>query len=299
MPDKNSFRMGIRLGGLVILLALLLVAAPTQSAEAPTGITISFIDVGQGDATLIRDGTGFDVLVDGGNKSAGAGLIEFIQSSGVDDLEMVIATHADRDHIGGLIVLLESDEILIENVYYNGYPGDTLTWQEFEAAVTAEGLPLTPLQYPLSQAWGGFAVEVLNPTDNLIDPEQNAASIVLMLDYAQISIILPGDIDASIEQLLPGRTSSLEADVLKVAHHGSKFSTSSAFLAEVQPVEAIISVGQNSYGHPAPETLQRLFQSGAGIWRTDLLGTITLSSDGIYYDILPKIVILPLISQLY
>ena len=291
--------MRVHPGVLVTLLALLLVAAPTGSAEAPAEVTFTFVDVGQGDATLIRDGAGFDVLIDGGNKSAGEVLIEYIQSEGVDDLEMVIATHADRDHIGGLIVLLESDEVLVEGVYFNGYPGDTLTWQEFEAAVIAEGLLLSPLQYPLIQTWGQFDVEVLNPPGSLVDPDQNKASIVLIIDYAQISVILPGDIDSSVEQLLPGRKTSLQAEILKVAHHGSKSSTSTAFLADVQPEQGIISVGQNAYGHPAEETLERLTQAGARAWRTDMLGSITLISDGFSYHLLPRTVFLPLLFTLY
>lgn len=296
---KNLLHTRARLIGLLIILPLLLAAAPTTSAEAPAEITITFIDVGQGDATLIRDGNGFDVLIDGGNKSAGETVIEHIQSAGVDDLELVIASHADRDHVGGLIVLLESDEILVENVYFNGYPGDTLTWQEFEAAVIAEGLLLSPLQYPLSQSWGNLEVEVLNPPGNLVDPEQNEASIVLLVDYAQTSVFFPGDIDSGVEQLLPGRTSSLKAAILKVAHHGSQFSTSTAFLTDVQPDEAIISVGQNAYGHPAQETVERLTQAGASVSRTDMLGSITLFSDEISYDLLPRISFLPLLFGKY
>jgi len=289
----------VRLRWLVFLLPLLLGVTPGKSAVNPAQISVSFIDVGQGDATLIRDGAGVDILVDGGNKSAGEFVIEHMQSAGVDDLEMIIATHADRDHIGGLITILESDDVLVESVYFNGYPGDTLTWQEFEAAVAADGLVLLPLQYPATQSWGEFDVQVLNPLDNLVDPGQNEASVVLLIDYAQINFFLPGDIDSSVEQLLPGRTSSLQVDVLKVAHHGSKFSTSDDFLEDVQPAEAVISVGANAYGHPALETVERLINTDTNIWRTDMLGTITLSSDGSTYDILPRITFLPLQAQGY
>jgi competence protein ComEC len=276
---------------------LLLGAEPTQSSPNAPRISITFIDVGQGDATLIRDGNGFDILIDGGNKSAGSMVLDTIQSAGVDDLEIVLASHADRDHIGGLITLLESDEIIIESVFFNGYPGDTLTWQEFEAAVDADGLMLLPLQYPLTQSWGSLDVQVLNPPNNLIDPEQNEASVVLLIGYAQIDLLLPADIDAGVEQLLPGRTTGLQADILKVAHHGSKFSSSPAFLQAVQPSEAVISVGPNSYGHPAPETLERLNDIGTHIWRTDMLGSITLTSDGSSYSFLPRIAYLPLMFQ--
>ena len=287
----------MRIRWLVVLLLLVMGAEPTQSASIAPEISITFIDVGQGDATLIRDGAGFDILVDGGNKSAGDEVIDTLQTAGVDDLEIVLASHADRDHIGGLIAVLESDEIIVESVYYNGYPGDTLTWQEFEAAAAGDGLLLLPLQYPSNHSWGGFDVQVLNPPGDMEKPDQNEASLVLLIDYAQIGFLLPADIDSGVENLLAGRTASLQADVLKVAHHGSKSSSSAAFLDAVQPGEAVISVGLNAYGHPAEETLERLINVGTNVWRTDMLGSITLTSDGSSYQIFPRIIYLPLIFQ--
>ena len=295
MHARTLGRNLLLLSWLALLLPILLGVTPTQSAPDALEISIAFIDVGQGDATLIRNGAGFDILIDGGRKSAGEEIIDYLHRVGVDDLEIVIATHADSDHIGGLIAVLESDLIPVESVYFNGYPGDTLTWQEFAAAVIAEGLVLVPIYYPQNYNWGGFEVEVLNPVENLVDPEQNDVSIVLVFDYAQMTFLLPADIDSAIEQLLPGRTIDLQAHILKVAHHGSKFSSSQAFLEAVQPSEAVISVGENPYGHPAPETLERLSSIETRVWRTDLVGTILISSDGSSYDILPKIIFLPIL----
>lgn len=283
-----------RLRWLLILVPALLVAAPTRSAALPV-VSIAFVNVGQGDATLLRDGNGYDILVDGGRKSAGEDLLAYLQDAGVDDLEVVLATHADSDHIGGLITVIESDAIPIENIYYNGYPGDTLTWQQFTDAITADGLTLVPIQYPQLEQWGGFEVQVLNPTSGLVDPDQNGVSVVLKIVYAQLTVLLPADIDSSVEQLLPSRTPSLQAEVLKVAHHGSASSTSNQFLVDVQPDEAIISVGANPYGHPALETVDRLVAIGADTWRTDLLGTILLTSDGSSYQVSPRVIYLPMV----
>jgi competence protein ComEC len=293
----NLHKILLRMRWLLIILPLLLGITPTRSAQTSPQMTITFIDVGQGDATLIRDGAGFDILIDGGRKSAAEKVIEHLQAVGVDDLEIVIATHADRDHIGGLIELLGSGQVLVESVYYNGYPGDTLTWGEFTTAVGAAGLSLNILQYPQSLSWGNFSVQVLNPLPALVDPAQNQVSIVLMIDYAQLAVFFPADIDASIEDLLPTRTTSLAADLLKVAHHGSQYSSSPAFLQAVQPAEAIISVGANSYGHPAPDTLERLAAGEIRVWRTDLLGTITIQSNGSTYQVLPMLTLLPLITR--
>jgi competence protein ComEC len=284
----------LRLLIIFILFPFIFQFSLTSAEPNPTLMTIAFIDVGQGDATLIRDGVGFDVLIDGGQKSAGELVLAYLRQVGVDDLEVVVATHADRDHIGGLIRIIEGDEFPIESVFYNGYPGDSQTWMEFEAAINAEGLSLTPAHYPFTFTWGGITAQVLNPLPNLIEPEQNEASIVLMIDYAQIATLLPADIDAEVEALLPGRTSKLQAEILKVAHHGSKYSTSQTFLQEVQPQEAIISVGLNPYGHPAPETLKRLKNIGTQIWRTDFAGTVLLTTDGESYHMLPHLSYLPL-----
>lgn len=158
----------------------------------------------------------------------------------------------------------------------------------------AEGLSLTPTHYPFTFTWGGINAQVLNPLPDLIEPEQNEASIVLMIDYAQIAALLPADIDAGVEALLPSRTPKLQAEILKVAHHGSKYSTSNTFLQEVQPQEAIISVGLNPYGHPAPETLKRLKNFGTQTWRTDFAGTVLLTTDGESYHMLPHLFYLPL-----
>jgi len=289
----------MKLSRLLILLVLLLGIVPTQAKPAPDYMTIAFLDVGQGDATLIRDGNGFDVLVDGGRKGASEYLIDYMKDAGVDDLEIVVATHADRDHIGGLIALIQGNEIPVESVYYNGYPGTTQTWIEFSDAVTTAGISLIQAQYPDNYTWGGITAQVLNPIVGMVNPEQNEASIVLRIDYAQSSVLLPADIDASVEAELPNRAVTLEVDILKVAHHGSKFSTSEGFLDNVLPQEAIISVGLNSYGHPAIETISRLDDIGAGIWRTDAIGTILLTTDGDSIEMLPKLAFLPFTSHTF
>ena len=278
----------------LILIPLLVGISPVKAEPSPPTITIAFLDVGQGDATLIRDGNGFDVLIDGGQKFMGEDLLGYIRQHNVDDIEVILATHADSDHIGGLITVIQANDIPVESVYYNGYAGDTLVWTEFSAAVESEGLVLIPAQYPQTFMWGGLNVQVLNPLPGIVNQEQNESSVVVLISYAQISVLLPADIDTGLEALLPMRTSNLEADILKVAHHGSKHSTSQSFLEQVQPKETIISVGSNPYGHPSPQVLSRLVNYGARIWRTDLVGTIQMLSDGETYSMLPRLSYLPL-----
>jgi competence protein ComEC len=286
---------------LLFMLALPLLApglrpAPA-SAAGQTPVRIFFLDVGQGDATLIQTGRGFEALVDGGRKSAGPGLLAFLRQRGVLELEALVATHADADHIGGLITVLEDEALEIESALYNGYPGDSQTWAEFAAAVQADGLELTPAQRPASLEWEDVSAQVFNPPFGLLNPEQNQASIVLRLEVGPFALLLPADIDAAVEGQLLANGDPLGAGLLKVAHHGSKYSSSQAFLAAVDPAQALISVGSNPYGHPAPETLARLAATGAQIWRTDRHGTIVWLAEGEWYTVFAMNTYVPLVQH--
>jgi competence protein ComEC len=279
------------------LLPLLpLVLSYTLAHAEPTAAppTIAFIDVGQGDAILIRDGNGFDALVDGGRKFAGEAVLSHLHKVGVDDLEAVLSTHADSDHAGGLIEVLKTGDIPVESAFYNGYPGDTDTWAEFETAVAAEGLILTSAQYPAEIDWGEAKVSVLNPVTGLVDPDQNEASVVLIIQYGEIEILLTADIDTSAEEDILGRAATLQAEILKVAHHGSKTSSGEDFLEAVGAAEAVISVGPNGYGHPTVEAMTRIKEAGARLWRTDQAGTVTVVVDGEGYSMIPRMNYLPI-----
>lgn len=197
----------------------------------------------------------------------------------------MISSHADIDHIGGLIDALEMTDIPVEAVMYKSYPGTTDTWNNFVTAVTNEGLILTTLQYPSSYTWGETTAHILNPVASLVDPETNDASVVIMLEHGDNRFLFTGDIDSEVEADILARGAPVAADVLKVAHHGSQYSSSEAFLSAVLPDNAVISVGENSYGHPAAETLARLTAVQAQIWRTDLDGTIVVDSNGFSYSI--------------
>jgi competence protein ComEC len=126
---------------------------------------------------------------------------------------------------------------------------------------------------------------ILNPVAGLVNPDQNAASVVVLLEYGQTRFLFTGDIDSTVEVTIVARGTPIPAQILKVAHHGSESSSSDAFLSAVGPEQAIISVGHNSYGHPSNETIARLLAIGAQVWRTDYKGMILVSSDGLVYTI--------------
>jgi competence protein ComEC len=139
-------------------------------ADAPS--QISFINVGQGDSALIQDDSGFDILIDGGRTSAGPTVVAFLKSQGVDTLEVMVASHADNDHIGGLISVLQDPAITVQTVYTNGYSGDTLTWDYFVDAVATAGAVTEIAQFPQTFTWGNTSIQVLNPVEGLSDPDQ-------------------------------------------------------------------------------------------------------------------------------
>ena len=280
---------------LALLLGLVVLNGQTRSNGA---IQVSFIDVGQGDSALLQDSSGFDILIDGGPVSAGPTVLNTLRARGVDSLEVMLNTHADADHVGGLISVLQASDIAVGAIYFNGYPGTTATWNNFSNAAAARSLPLLPAQFPLVLHWGSFDVYILNPASGLTNPEQNKASVVARIDFNSARFLFPGDIDSTIEATVVARGTPVAAQVLKVAHHGSVSSTSAGFLEAVQPQDAVISVGaNNSYGHPAPETLSRLSAAGARVWRTDRQGTILVTSDGLTM-VFPTLrqVFLPLVS---
>lgn len=169
---------------------------------------------------------------------------------------------------------------------YNGYPGHTNTWYRFATAVAQHVGSMEPAQFPQVYAWGPLTVHVLNPVSGLNDPDQNEVSVVLLVADGNVKYMLTGDLPTSVEPTVVARGTPVAADILKVAHHGSRYSTGQTFLAAVQPKEAVILVGaDNPYGHPHPDTLARLRDAGARIWRTDKDGTIVITSDGASYRV--------------
>ncbi|HEY3345493.1 MAG TPA: lamin tail domain-containing protein [Anaerolineaceae bacterium] len=273
-------RKTLSIAGCCLLIGLLYISA--GASRAATNQTTAFINVGEGDSALIQDSGGFNVLIDGGKPAAGPTVVAYLRAHSVTHLDVMVASHADSDHIGGLIDVLHAPDITTTQIIYNGYPGDTATWTDFADAAQACGLTLTPVQFPAELTWGSMRAYVLNPSAGLVNPETNAASEVLRVDVnnGAMRYLFTGDMDATIEATVIARQTPLASQVLKVAHHGSAGSSSLAFLAAVQPQAAVISVGANNYGHPAAQTVSRLLSAGAQVYQTDRSGSIQVVSSG-------------------
>ncbi len=253
-----------------------------QTTPALNGVlSIHYIDVGQGDAILVQAPGGQAALIDGGEE--GTGVVQYLQTKGVQKLDVVIATHPHSDHIGGLIEVLKV--IHVDKVITNGQMHTTSTYERFLDAIASAKADYQEVKRGDIIFVGGFSFVVLNPvTTNGNDLNEN--SIVLRLVYEQVSFLFDGDAGAVAEGDMLASGLPISANILKVGHHGSRSASSPAFLAQVKPAVAIYSAGRgNDYGHPHAETLANLKAVGAQIYGTDINGTVIVTSDGSGYSI--------------
>ena len=278
---KGRYRAGRRIGLALIVasLACLILLSFVSSASGPP-LMVHFIDVGQGDSCWLRLPNGDDVLIDGGKPQAGPTVVAYLQSHGVTDIELMVATHGDADHIGGLLDVLEA--MPVDVAWLDSQTCTTQTCQDFCQSLSAHDVVTAMVRMGESYAWSAITALALNPSEPLYS-DKNENSIVLRVSYWGIDFLLTGDAETGTEGRMQHSGLPLDAEILKVGHHGSNSSSSAAFLSAVSPQEAIISVGPNSYGHPRPEVLQRLAEVGATIWRTDEVGTVVVWTDGITY----------------
>lgn len=246
----------------------------TSTVSTPSGpITtkIHFIDVGQGDAIYIELPNNVDILIDAGDVGYGDTVVNYLKSRNVDDIEILIATHPHADHIGGLPAVFAAYDV--ELVVDSGVDHTTQAFTRYDSGVKAEG---GTYQKAANQSWtfGNCKFEVLGPTTTHSD--LNNASVITKLTCPGASFIFTGDAEADGEGAILHK--NLDAHILKVGHHGSRTSTSDAFLARVSPEVAVIMVGtDNRYGHPHSETLTKLGAAGVTIYRTDLHGNVVIS----------------------
>ncbi len=232
---------------------------------------IHFIDTGNSDAILIKQGDKA-ALIDGGDNDDEERVVSYLQSQGVTELEYVFATHPHADHIGGLDAVV--DNIAIKNVYVSNGDMDTKTYADFMTSMVSKGLkpsvPFLNSEFKL----GTSTFKVLSVA-NESDPNNN--SLVLLYTNGEDKILLMGDAEAEIEsQINPG-----DVDLLKVGHHGSHSSSTEAFIKKVSPEYAVILAGENNkYGHPHVETMTTLKAHNIKVHRTDECGTIVFKSTG-------------------
>jgi competence protein ComEC len=285
--DRIQIRRGTTEGGVSLEMVLGLRFAGGQQANCTftfshsngSATVVSFINVGQGDSILISTADHREILIDAGPPLAAGALISYLNNRSISIIDALIVTHPDSDHLGGAADVLRDFTVL--SVFHPGVAKNTSAYSSFIHAAQAEGCPVHTAAdtHP-----GGYlnitasaTIEVLN-----IDPtaqDVNDASIVLEMRTPGKSFLFTGDIDSEVEgRLIANHSFNLDVDVLKVGHHGSRYSTSNAFLDATSRETAVICVGVNTYGHPTNETLSRLSAHDVTVLRTDQMGTVDIAA---------------------
>jgi competence protein ComEC len=237
--------------------------------------TIHFLDVGQGDAELISLESGVRALIDSG---ASHGLIldslSRVLPPGTGSIDLLFVSHPEADHIGGIPIIL--DTYKVGAILYSGRETSSGMWKDIERKAKEKHVQLIMLTQYDKVRINDSRFDVLAPDDVLKNTkETNDSSLVLRFLDGGISALFVGDIGSRGERFLQ-KLDTVSADVLKVGHHGSKYSSAVSFLTMVKPSIAVIEVGKNSYGHPTPEVLSRLSDIGARVFRTDQNGIVTI-----------------------
>ena len=246
------------------------------SADLPGCLQVVFLDVGQADAALITL-DGHAMLVDGGNRDDSSLIYSVLRARGIEHLDYVIGSHPDEDHIGGLPGAFEIASV--GRVFCSVDTHDTKTFQNFKKAVEGQGLSIEVPEKGQTLSFGGAKLTFIQLGIDYGNTNDN--SLVVRLVYGETSFLFAGDIGVDAEAGLVESGAVLKSTVLKVPHHGSKYSSSSGFLSAVDPEIAIICVGKdNDYYYPHESALARYRDQGARVYRTDLQGDITVLSDG-------------------
>lgn len=251
---------------------------PEQSQEKEM-LFVHFIDVGQADCTLLKLGD-LEILIDGGNGADGYLVSDYLIRMGVDDIELMIATHPHEDHYGGLPTVLRRVETEAVWVITNGFVNSL--YSNFCDTAQKEGLlPVIP-EVGTVFSQDGLTLTVLGPVypyEHYEDP--NDTSLVVKVEYGQHKFLFTGDMETLAESDLIAAGADLSADVLKVGHHGSYSSSSLQFLEQVGAEFGVIHVGRdNDYGHPHDAAMNRLLAADMTLFRTDAMGNIVIGSDG-------------------
>jgi competence protein ComEC len=263
----------------VVVLAILVALVSFVEAERATPRLVA-LDVGQGDALYLRTPAGQDMLIDTGPNGRVVQQLERVMPRGDRTLEYLVLTHLDADHIGGAAAVL--DTFSVQTLATNGDEPHSDTGRDLFALALEKGLTPDPLTQGERFEGDGFVIDVLWPLPPEAKgasafPSGNEHSVILRLQTASTSILFTGDVSDKVEQALIARQTNLDVDVLKVGHHGSKTSTSEAFLKATTPDKAVISVGaKNRYGHPTQEVLDRLQEAAVSVFRTDEQGPVSI-----------------------
>lgn len=265
-------------------------ASPAKASAAAKGgqLAVRMLDIGQGDAFLLEKDGKF-VMIDTGDIEHRDQIVALLHKYKVKEISKIIITHPHADHLGGMNAIFKNFKV--DAIYDDGMPAGTGSYKNYLKQIKEKKIPYHVLKAGDEvDFFDGVKFNVLGPVKVIKDQKGNSDfnnnSIVGRLTYGSFSMMFTGDAEQEEEKTILGKGGTLKSDVLKVGHHGSRTSTSPAFLKAVSPKNAFISCGQgNDYGHPHKVTIDKLEKAKVQIYRTDRNGTVTLTSDGSSYRI--------------
>jgi competence protein ComEC len=268
---------------IIFLITLMVISFTGCLNDAPTitegQLKIHYIDVGQGDAILIQQ-ENQNLLIDAGDNQYGDVVVQYLKEKGITELQYVIGTHPHADHIGGLDDVLYAFDV--KEIFMPKVTHTSKTFEDVLIAIQEAGLSVTSPKVGSTYELGEANWTIIAPSQEVYS-NLNDYSIGIKVVFGEQTFIFTGDAEKTSEDeiIQLGRTISLKSDILKVGHHGSSSSTSDEFLKAVNPEYAIIQVGaDNKYGHPHKEIISKLETNNIQVYRTDLHGTIIVTSDG-------------------
>ncbi|WP_240419354.1 ComEC/Rec2 family competence protein [Paenibacillus periandrae] len=253
-------------------------AGSTTILRADGKLQVLFLDVGQGASQLLISPSGKTMLIDAGNNDKEQVMLDYLKQYQITKLDIVIGTHPDADHIGGLDKVI--DQTLVDSIYMPKISSNTRTFESLLESISNKKLKVQTAKAGLTLDWDKeVQVEMIAPA--AVYDSANNMSAVVKITYGTTSLLLTGDAEAESEKDMIKSGVDLSSTVLGVGHHGSKTSTSLTFLNKVKPQYAIIQSGKdNNYGHPDKTILSRLKKAGVSVYRNDLQGTVSVISDG-------------------
>jgi competence protein ComEC len=256
----------------------------THLSDNDGKLSVYFLDVGQGDSTLVLF-SNKSILIDAGEAEMGDRVVSDLKALGVNRIDILVATHPHSDHIGGMQKVLAA--FPVGQVLDSGLPHTSSTYEHFLETIKQKNIPFQVAEQGQTiDIDPALTIFVLSPPKERFGDDPNTNSVVLRISYGTVAFLFAGDMGGESENALVKSGYPLDARILKVGHHGSSSSTSSSFLERVRPETAIIMVGKdNPYGHPHKETLDLLKRYGVTVYRTDLNGTIVIRCDGMSYSV--------------
>lgn len=250
-----------------------------QNVDESGELYAHFLDVGQGDAILVRLPGGKNMLIDAGPNSSSDKVVGYLKKEGIKKIDVLVGTHPHEDHIGGMAEVIKNFDI--GSIYMPKVTHTSKTYKRMLEAIKGKNLKINSAIEGMDIPLEGVEAKILAPSKDMSSDNLNDYSVVIRLVYKDTVFIFQGDAEAKTEERILDGAYDIHADVIKIGHHGSRTSSTKEYIDKVNPKYAVLMLAEgNDYGHPHRQTMELLKGKGITIYRTDQCGTIVAKSDG-------------------